>query len=92
MFGYTQVILKQLLAAKSTTPERLTDHERAIAERICLCAVCEYLWVRKLQKTPERCPKCHAYNWNRPLLTAMLAAENAKATAAQSQDEGKAKP
>ena len=43
MFSITQTVLSQLLAINNTTPERLSTHEAAIAQRICHCALCNNL-------------------------------------------------
>ena len=72
MFSFTQDVLTQLLSIKNTSPERLSEHERKICDRICHCTQCTYLWIRKFTRLPERCPNCHARDWDRPLITAML--------------------
>jgi predicted Zn-ribbon and HTH transcriptional regulator len=74
MFYVTQDVLAQVLSIKSTTPERLSTHELAIANRICHCTVCNWLWVRRKSTFPERCPSCHSRAWDRPLISAMMAA------------------
>jgi hypothetical protein len=72
MFSIPQDVLKQLLSVKNTTPERLSNHELAIAARICHCTLCDSLWCRRPKGIPDRCPKCHKRGWDRPLLSAML--------------------
>ena len=75
MFSIPQDVLKQLLSTKNTTPERLSNQEIEIAARIMHCTLCGELWVRRKKSVPERCPKCHHRGWDRPLLTAMLTAQ-----------------
>ncbi len=75
MFDLPKPILTKLLNTLSTRPDTLTLHEKALADRICLCAKCEYIWVRRLRKSPRRCPRCHTLSWNRPLINALLAAD-----------------
>ena len=64
-------ILHQLLTRFNTQRELLTGDEQALCSRICLCVLCGYIWVRRLRKTPLRCPDCHKPGWNMPLV-AML--------------------
>ena len=75
MFTFTQTVLQQVLSIRLTTPERLSAHETEIANRICHCTQCNNMWVRKRKGIPDRCPKCHKRNWDRPLLTAIIAAQ-----------------
>jgi predicted Zn-ribbon and HTH transcriptional regulator len=74
MFAFPQTVLRQLLSAKLNTPERLSHQEREITDRICHCVLCDMLWIRRKTNIPDRCPKCHKRAWDRPLLSAMLAA------------------
>lgn len=75
MFDLPKPLLKQLLTLKNASPERLSNSELEIAARIRHCVQCDNYWVRRKTREPERCPACHARNWDRPLITAMLAAE-----------------
>lgn len=77
MFSIPQTILKQLLTTFNTSPERLTDSEAAIAKRIAYCSGCDRLWIKRKHSTPERCPGCHSRAWNRPFLSALIAADTA---------------
>ena len=72
MFSLSQVVLRQVLSLKNTTPERLSAQETQIAERICHCVICDALWVRNPKRIPDRCPKCHKRGWDRPMLSAMV--------------------
>jgi hypothetical protein len=74
MFAFPQTVLRQLLSAKNNAPERLSHQETAIADRICHCVLCDMMWIRRKNTVPDRCPKCHKRAWDRPLLSAMLAA------------------
>jgi hypothetical protein len=74
VFAIPQPILAQVLKLKTTAPERLSQHEKEIADRICWCSLCNWLWVRNPHKLPDRCPHCHKRAWDRPLLTALIAA------------------
>lgn len=85
MFSITQTVLSQLLAINNTTPERLSTHEAAIAQRICHCALCNNLWIHRVTKIPDRCPACHQRAWDRPLLTAMILADKTTSTRHPSQ-------
>jgi hypothetical protein len=80
VFQIPQPILAQVLKLRTTAPERLSQHETEIANRICWCSLCGWLWVRNPTKLPERCPHCHKRAWDRPLLTALLAASHAQPT------------
>lgn len=75
MYDLPQDILSKLLTHRNTTPERLSASEKEIAERIAHCTLCDNFWVRRKGKLPDRCPRCHKRGWDRPLLTAMLAAK-----------------
>jgi len=70
-----QPVLYQLLTLYQTTKERLSTSEQALATRICHCTLCAWMWVRRKSLVPLRCPHCHKRGWDRPLLTALLAAE-----------------
>jgi predicted Zn-ribbon and HTH transcriptional regulator len=85
VFSFTQNVLTQLLSIKNSNPERLSQQERSIADRICHCGPCGYLWVRKFPKIPDRCPHCHVSAWDRPLLTAILNAQKPTTTQTPSQ-------
>jgi predicted Zn-ribbon and HTH transcriptional regulator len=78
MLSISQPILTALLTAKNTAPERLSDAERRLADRVCRCVLCGYLWVRRKGKLPERCPNCHKRSWDTPYLTALMSEEKAK--------------
>jgi len=73
-FELPQTVLAQLLSMKNTAPERLSHDETELAARICRCSLCAYLWVRRLTRIPDRCPKCHKRGWDRPFLNALLGA------------------
>jgi predicted Zn-ribbon and HTH transcriptional regulator len=75
LFSLAQTILSQLLTAKNTAPERLSESEMNLAKRICHCVKCSGFWVRMKGKLPERCPKCHSREWDRPFLTALVNAQ-----------------
>jgi hypothetical protein len=77
VFDLPKPLLKQLLTFKNTAPERLSNSELEIANRVCHCTKCDNFWVRRKAKLPDRCPDCHARDWDRPLIAAMLAAEGA---------------
>src|SRR5208337_4868436 len=79
VFSYSQPVLKALLTLKNTNPGALSPSEREIADRVCMCSECAYLWVRSTKKIPERCPHCHRRNWDRPTL-ALLVAEDRNST------------
>lgn len=64
-------ILHQLLTRYNTQRELLTVDEQGLCQRICVCVLCSYIWVRRLRKIPRRCPSCHKPGWNMPLV-AML--------------------
>jgi hypothetical protein len=83
VFDLPKPLLKQLLTFKNTAPERLSNSELEIAGRICHCTRCDNYWVRRKHKQPDRCPACHARDWDRPLIAAMLAADGASHPAAQ---------
>ena len=86
MFDMPKAVLLKLLTVLHTAPQQLTATERALAERICHCCLCDALWIRRKKKTPERCVNCHKRGWDRPLLEALLAAIP-KPTHPQSQGE-----
>ncbi len=81
MFDLPKSILKQLLSARNTRASTLTDDEVQLADRICVCTLCDYIWVRRLRKFPERCPACHKRGWNMPLVNQMLYRESDTITA-----------
>jgi predicted Zn-ribbon and HTH transcriptional regulator len=91
VFTLSKSVLLQLLSVRISTPERLSEHETKIAARICHCTCCDYYWIRKTSKIPDRCPNCHRAAWDRPLLTAMAAADKSKSSAAQNQPDGERK-
>lgn len=68
---YSKTLLIKVLHIYLTHPEQLTEHEAQLAERICTCALCDNVWLRRKKKLPQRCPTCHKHSWNRPLLEAM---------------------
>lgn len=72
MFSLAQTVLAQLVTARNTAPERLSESEMTLAKRICHCVKCGAFWVRMKTKLPERCPKCHSREWDRPFLTALV--------------------
>lgn len=72
MFDLPKSVLKQLLTLRNTAPERLSQQELELVERIVHCTLCDNFWVRRKQKLPERCPLCHKRGWDRPLITAMV--------------------
>jgi hypothetical protein len=74
---YSKTLLIRFLHLYHTHPEQLTEHEQQIAERICSCALCDNVWLRRRKKLPQRCPLCHKHSWNRPLLEAMKAKDEA---------------
>jgi len=78
---YPKSLLIKFLHLSLGHPEQLTDHETEIASRICVCALCDNTWLRRRKKLPQRCPACHKWSWNRPLLEAMKAKEDAAAAA-----------
>ena len=80
MFSLAQTILSQLVTARNTAPERLSDSEMTLAKRICHCVKCGAFWVRMKSKLPERCPKCHSREWDRAFLTALMHAESNSTT------------
>lgn len=87
---YSKTLLIKVLHMFHTHPEQLTEHEQDIAQRICVCALCDNVWLRRRKKLPQRCPLCHKHSWNRPLLEAMKAQDDlaaAKAAAAQKGDQ-----
>ena len=75
MFSLAQTVLAQLVTARNTAPERLSESEMTLAKRICHCVKCGSFWVRMKYKLPERCPHCHSREWDRPFLTALINAE-----------------
>lgn len=79
---YSQAVLRKLLTLYLTHKEQLTVHEQQIADRICSCTLCDWLWVRRIKRIPTRCPKCHRTAWNRPLLEQIRAIDEAQSTAA----------
>ena len=93
MYSMPQTVLSAVLTIKNTTPERLSTSERSIADRICHCTECNYLWVRNPGKLPNRCPHCHRRDWDRPLLTALVAQsahtteQHATATSKKEQED-----
>jgi len=72
MFDLPKPILYQLLSAYNTRKDTLTLSEQQLAERIALCSLCKYIWVRRKKALPDRCPSCHHRGWDRPLINAML--------------------
>ena len=72
MFDLPQPVLEKLLIAFKTAPERLSASEAEISKRICRCTCCGAYWVRRKSRTPDRCPKCHRRDWDRPLIAAMM--------------------
>lgn len=74
-------ILRKLLTRYNTDRVTLTEDEQALAQRICFCTLCEYLWVRRLRKNPQRCPSCHKPGWNMPMVNALIGQEKAILTA-----------
>jgi hypothetical protein len=75
----SQTVLRRLLSVYLTHREQLTEHEQALAARVCSCTLCEHLWVRRIKKVPTRCPNCARTSWNRPLLELIKAQDNAAA-------------
>jgi predicted Zn-ribbon and HTH transcriptional regulator len=75
VFDLPQDVLQQLLTTLNTNPGRLSDSEKQIASRICLCSDCRGFWVRRKAKVPDRCPQCSSRKWDRPFLNALLAAQ-----------------
>jgi hypothetical protein len=73
VFSYSQPVLKALLTLKNTNPGALSTSERDIADRICFCSECSYLWIRNAKRIPERCPHCHKRNWDRATLSLLVA-------------------
>lgn len=78
MFDLPKDVLKKLLSIANTAPERLSLSEKAIADRIAHCTICDNFWVRRKSKLPDRCPTCHKRGWDRPLLDAMVQASGQK--------------
>lgn len=74
MFDLPKPILRQLLTAYNTRKDTLTPSEQMLAARIRLCTLCDNIWVKRKDSEPLRCPGCHKYGWDRPLINAMLAA------------------
>ena len=74
----SQAVLRKLLTAYLTQKETLTQHEQKIAERVCSCTLCNHLWVRRIKRMPDRCPKCARTSWNRPLLEYLIASDDAQ--------------
>jgi predicted Zn-ribbon and HTH transcriptional regulator len=72
MFDLPKPILAQLLSAFNTRKDTLSSDEQMLASRICFCTLCDYIWVRRLKREPDRCPSCHRRGWNMPLVNAML--------------------
>jgi hypothetical protein len=71
-----QSALKTVLNTALSNPNSMTSSELSFARRICLCSLCDWLWVRRGFQEPERCPHCNRRGWNRPLLNALIAADN----------------
>ena len=69
-----QPVLSQLLRLYCEAKERLSGSEQGLAARICSCTLCHFYWVRRKSQVPLRCPSCHKRGWDRPMLTALLAA------------------
>ena len=87
MFSFPQTVLSAVLSVKNTTPERLSETERRVADRICACTVCQYLWIRNVNKIPMRCPKCHTAAWDRPLLSALMSRQTTTTSLSDTQDK-----
>lgn len=79
--NYSPTVLRKVLTVYLTHPEQLTEHEQQIAERICSCSLCDALWMRRMKRSPQRCPRCHKHAWNRPLLESIAAIDRAKVNA-----------
>lgn len=74
MFDLPKPILTQLLTAYNTRKDTLSASEQMIASKVRLCSLCNYIWVKRGETEPARCPHCHKFGWDRPLINAMLAA------------------
>lgn len=95
MLTIAQTILNQLLTTLNTAPDRLSASEQQIARRICHCTKCNTFWMRRKQKVPDRCPNCKTREWDRPFLSALIAAEAAthrSTNHSDKQGESEAKP
>jgi predicted Zn-ribbon and HTH transcriptional regulator len=75
MHDLPKTILRQLLTTLNTNKDALSASELALAQRVCHCSTCGYLWMRRRRGIPTRCPSCHTTAWDRPLITAILAAQ-----------------
>lgn len=65
-------MLQKLLMRYNTQRDTLTPDEQGLCERICFCVLCGYFWVRRIRKTPKRCPDCHKPGWNMPFVAALI--------------------
>jgi len=72
-------ILKTLFKLYKNNPGSLTKTEQVLADRICYCSKCDNFWTRHSKNWPKRCPKCNSSIWDRPLINALMAAENVDA-------------
>jgi hypothetical protein len=73
-FNLAKTVLRKLRMVYLEHPQQLTETERLIAERICVCSLCDDIWIRRGKKMPRRCVGCHKTQWDRPLLNAMVQA------------------
>lgn len=85
---YSPTVLRKVLTVYLTHPEQLTEHESALAERICSCSLCDAIWIRRKKKSPQRCPRCHKHAWNRPLLESIAAIDRTRAEEAAKKAAG----
>jgi len=75
-FTFTKYTLQVLRKQALNAPDKLTPTELAIARKILHCTLCGNLWMRRKKVQPTNCPACHKAAWDRPLIQAILDAED----------------
>jgi predicted Zn-ribbon and HTH transcriptional regulator len=85
----TKDVILALFHESKQVDNQLTDTEKAIAERICVCAACNYIWLRQKNKAPKRCPECNSPHWDLPLLRRIMKPDNVDASTSTPTEGGK---
>lgn len=71
-----QDVLKVLKHKYLTDPSALTAQEITLAKRVMTCQNCGKIWLRRKRSEPARCPGCHIFRFNTPLVDRLMAEAN----------------
>lgn len=68
-----KAVIMRFIEASNDPSYNMTETEKELHRRICICAVCSNVWLKKRTGHPRRCPVCQSQHWDLPLLTAEIA-------------------